>query len=112
MIRVSVRERAGVPVVIEADGHAQRGPDGLSAACAAVSVVLKAVGLELVGSDGCRVTGELDSPGRYRLEVVHCDDRCWLRGVWDLSRGILGEIAREWPREVEFTVIEENTDGT
>lgn len=112
MIHISAHVREGVPLLIEAGGHASIGPDGLSAACAAVSVLLKTLGLELTGNAGCGVKGELGSPGSYRLEIVRCDDERWLRGLWDLSRGILGEIAREWPREIEFTVIEEKTDGT
>lgn len=112
MIRVTVRLRDALPVRIDADGHGLRGFDGQSAPCAAVSAVLKGLGLVLVEAPQCTVDGSVDQAGRYRLIISDCGDPHWMRGVWDSSRTTLQEIAREWPGEVNVSIIEENNNGT
>lgn len=112
MIRVTVSTRRGVLYRIAAEGHGSRGPDGLSAVCAAVSALLKGVGLSLLDSPGCTVEGTIEDQGLFDLTVTRCDDERWLRGLGDLTCTVLREIARQWPREIVFAVNEEKSNGT
>ncbi|TVR70166.1 MAG: ribosomal-processing cysteine protease Prp [Spirochaetaceae bacterium] len=107
MIRVTVHTRKGELVRIIAEGHAHRGPGELSAACGAVSAVLKGLGLSLLDQPDCTVEGSVESEGRYDLTIRECANGPWLTGTWDLARAVLGEIAREWSRDVVFTISEE-----
>ncbi|WP_159438729.1 hypothetical protein [Alkalispirochaeta americana] len=119
---MSVRTRDGIPVRIEANGHGLRGADHRSASCAAVSAVLKGLGVVLVENSSCTVQGSVAGPGAFVLTVKDCRDQAWLQGVADLLGQTLQEIALAWPEEVcfsadelsktEFSRIEENSDGT
>lgn len=122
MIALSIRTREGLPVRIEAHGHASAGSGALSAPCAAVSVLLKSLGGILVDHPSCAVRGSVSEPGAFILEIEGCRDQAWLRGVGDLLRCALQEVARSWPEEVCFSTgevsesifsgNEENSDGT
>ncbi len=100
MIRICYVERDAIPRVVEASGHAFVGLDGESAACAAVSVALKALGLTLVEKQSCRVDGEISKAGDYRLEIASCRDKRWLQGVWSVTLRLLEEARRTWPDEI------------
>ena len=107
MVSVTATLRRGLPRTIHAAGHAALGADGTSPACAAVSAALKAFGLALVENGTCSVSGDVTQSGRYDLEIIRCGDARWLRGVWTVTRIVLEETQRTWPREIDLNVLEE-----
>jgi uncharacterized protein YsxB (DUF464 family) len=96
-------------------GHASTGTSGVSAECAAVTGIVRAVADAIVRSGSVHASGGADAPGEMRVEVDAANgvDRDWLRGVTDvLVRGI-SRIADDAPREVRLTTRERGeTHGT
>lgn len=107
MIRVTARTRNGELFRIRAEGHALAQQEMQSAPCAAVSALLRGLGLSLLERGDCAVEGSVEREGQYDLSIVRCGDAAWLAGTWGLARAVLQGVAREWPREVEFTIHEE-----
>tara|TARA_B100000614_G_scaffold167465_1_gene149196 strand:- start:453 stop:791 length:339 start_codon:yes stop_codon:yes gene_type:complete len=112
MVRVEVTTGGDLPMRIRSTGHAQRPAAADSAACAAVSVVLKSFGLALARNGVCRIRLTADRPGVFDLEIEACDEPEWVRGMWAMARISLEEIEAAWPRDVQLTISEEKHNGT
>lgn len=107
MIYVTITRRDGITRRIQSDGHAQRSGGVQSASCAAVSILLKSIGLALVDHAGCSVRGSIPQEGAYDVICNGCDDVAWFDGVIELFERNLKEIQTAWPAEVTVTYNEE-----
>lgn len=105
MIQVHAGTRDGLLAQISFSGHGLGSP-GASPSCAAVSAVAKGLGLTLIRSGTCTVSGDAPAEGYVSLVVENISDPQWVSGVWDLTKVTLQEIQREWPQEVAI-VLEE-----
>jgi uncharacterized protein YsxB (DUF464 family) len=112
MINVQVTIRDGVPTRVVSSGHAMRAGSTDSAACAAVSVVLKSFGLVVAGNSGCSVQVEAEQPGAFDLQLGARRDLSWIDGVWTVTETSLREISAAWPDEVRLTITEEKRYGS
>lgn len=109
MIHVHAGTRDGLFAQITFSGHGL-GSSGASPSCAAVSAVAKGLGLTLIRSGKCTVSGDAPAEGYVSLVVENVSDPQWVTGVWDLTQVTLQEIQREWPQEV--VVVLEELSGT
>lgn len=112
MVRVTIDTVNGVPRRVRSRGHAVRQGGHDSAPCAAVSALLKGLGLAVAHNEDCAVRVDAPRPGEFDLTVDGCRDTAWFHGVWDLARRSFDEIAAAWPDEVTVTTIEERKNGT
>jgi uncharacterized protein YsxB (DUF464 family) len=112
MILIEVTTRDGVPLRIRSRGHAVRTGSAESAPCAAVSVVLKSLGLTVAGDSRCDLRLQAERPGEFDLEVDAGDAVTWLAAVWSMAGTTLREIATAWPEQVRLTITEEKEHGT
>lgn len=102
MIRVVVHQRSGLLEHLEVSGHAPAAGGAESAPCAAVSAVVRALGLVLVRSPHCTVSGSAADPGYVDLTVENVGDAAWLAGAWDVAWTALQDAARTWPGEIQI----------
>lgn len=91
---------------LESRGHAVRRGAAESAPCAAVSAVVRGLGLALVAGP-LTVDGDVSEPGHARFDVVECTDDQWMAGLSDGTLRTLEAIAHAWPNDVELERIEE-----
>lgn len=103
MITVRAWSRGGFLQRLESDGHAVKPNTGDSAACAAVSAVLKA--FAIVAVDDFGATGSAPAPGRLEIAMQSAHERA--AGAWRLCRATLLEIQQAYPGQVVVTTTEE-----
>ena len=103
MITVRAWSKSGFLRRLESDGHASKTEDGDSAACAAVSAVLKA--FAVVAVDRFDATGAAPTPGRLEIAMHGAHERA--AGAWTLCRATLLEIERAYPDQVVVKTTEE-----
>jgi uncharacterized protein YsxB (DUF464 family) len=112
MILIEVTTSDGVPLRVRSRGHARRKGSAESAPCAAVSVVLKSLGLTVAGDSRCGLRVTADRPGEFDLEVDPGEAASWVAAVWSMAGTTLREIAAEWPEQVRLMITEEKKHGT
>ena len=103
MITVRAWSQGGFLRRLEADGHAAKPEAGDSAACAAVSALLKA--FAIVAVDRFDATGSAPAAGRLELAMRGVHERA--AGAWTLCRATLLEIERAYPDQVVIHTTEE-----
>lgn len=99
-------------MTIRSTGHAVRVAGAESAPCAAVSVVLKSLGLTVAGDPRCDLRLKAEHPGEFDLEIDASGAISWITAVWSMAETTLREIAAEWPDQVRLTITEEKQHGT
>lgn len=112
MVRVTIGRRNGLVRSIHSTGHALRGPSGVSAPCAAVSVVLKGLAETLLHREDVHLDGRASRPGEFWLEVtdrepLHPGSDEWIEAAFLVAQRAIGEIARMWPDDVH--VVDNDT---
>jgi uncharacterized protein YsxB (DUF464 family) len=112
MILIEVTTLDGVLRRIRSRGHALRKGSAESAPCAAVSVILKSLGLTVAGNPRCDLRLTAERPGEFDLAVDTGEAVPWLAAVWSMAETTLREIATEWPDQVRLTITEEKKHGT
>ncbi len=106
MIEVRIeREAGGALVRVSSTGHAGAGN---SAACLAVTTLLKSAARALAERPALQITGAAPHPGsmRFRVEVPNAEDLEYARGVTELLVRGLSELAAEFPEELRLTLHE------
>jgi uncharacterized protein YsxB (DUF464 family) len=108
MIRIRARTRDGLLQQITFSGHGLGSP-GASPSCAAVSAVAKGLGLTLVRSGKCTVSGGAPEAGYVSLSIENVSDPLWVNGVWDLTKVTLQEIQQQWPADVALVLEDQSS---
>jgi uncharacterized protein YsxB (DUF464 family) len=85
----------------------------VSISCAAVSTLVRSIGMLLEKSELVIVGLDRFAPGDVKLRVEHVDESAedWLRGLTDMLAQGLEDAARDFPDQIEFLLADEKIEG-
>jgi uncharacterized protein YsxB (DUF464 family) len=107
MIWCRLETERGMIRFLESSGHGAVNSTvaGVSISCAAVSTLIRSLGVLLETSDKVVIGVEKFSPGEVRLRVEHVDESAeeWLRGLTDMLARGLEDVQKDFPDDVQYT---------
>jgi uncharacterized protein len=106
MIRARiVLEAGGSLLSFRASGHAASGTGGADLVCAAFSALARTAYRALEGQRGIELRGTAPEPGSLSFDVIRQPDRPERAGgIADFLVAGIGDLARDYPGEVEFVL--------
>ena len=112
MIRATVVLGPGACLLgFRASGHADQGQSGYDIVCAAFSVLARTAYRALEALPGIELHGKAPGPGALSFEVLKpADSRERAAGIADFLLVGLGDLSREYPDAVAFS-IEQDLEG-
>ena len=89
-----------------AEGHAAFAAKGQDIVCAAASVLLRTVARTFQSAEGFLVEGEAAERGSLEFSLLATDDADtrWGRGVTEMFVKGIGDLADEFPDNIELTI--------
>lgn len=107
MLRIRVRiDSRGLLKEANAEGHAAFAAKGQDIVCAAASALVRTVARTFQSAEGFLVEGEAAKRGsvEFSLRVADDADARWGRGVTEMFLKGIGDLADEFPGNIELTI--------